>query len=159
MLGYGSEAGGRMPIQGGYSGDGYIIDPSTGQPAVSRINEAVLKEVAEQLGVPYAHRVGTGSSGSPGDGGAGNDEGSEMANSKIDEGLLVSGIEELLEQGSNTRSVYNVQIWPLGLLLVGLIMWEIYAITPRLSAALELRRVTRRNSTAGSSAGMSGSFR
>lgn len=157
VLGYGSEMGGKMPVQGGYSGDGYIIDPLTGQPAISRINEAVLKEVAEQLGVPYAHRVGAGGSGSPGNGGSSSDEGSGAVNPKIGEGLLVGGIEELLEQGSNTRSVYNVQIWPLGMALVGLMMWEIYATTPRLRGALELRRATR-DSASGRLAGTRGGF-
>ena len=135
VLGYGTSEGGRMPMQGGYEGDGYIIDPATGQPAISRINETVLNEVAEQLGVPYAHRVGLGDSAASGSG------------SRVDEGLLVGGIEELLEQGSNTRSVYNVQIWPLGLLLVGLMMWEIYATAPRLRAALELWRATRNSAS------------
>lgn len=149
VLGYGTEEGGRMPMQGGYDGDGYITDPATGQPAISRINEAVLRQVAEQLGVPYAHRTGDGAGGSGA--GAGADGGSGAV---IDEGLLVGGIEDLLAEGSNTRSVYNVQIWPLGLVLIGLMLWEIYVTAPRLRAAFELRRATKA-SAVGSPAGHS----
>lgn len=150
VLGYGTEAGGQMPMQGGYEGDGYIIDPATGQPAVSRINETVLKQVAEQLSVPYAHReLADGGSG-PGVGGGG------VAKVGIPEGLLVGGIEDLLEQGSNTRSVYNVQIWPLGIALIGLMMWEIYGAAPRLRAAAELRRATRESAVGGPGVGSPG---
>ena len=135
-----------MPMQGGYDGDGYIIDPATGQPAVSRINETVLQQVAEQLGVPYAHREGVG-------GGSGDGSGvSDGSNPGIDEGLLVGGIEDLLEQGSNTRSVYNVQIWPFGLMLSGLLLWEICAIVPRLREAVELRRASAGRTAVGQAA-------
>lgn len=146
VLGYGTEEGGQMPMQGGYDGDGYIIDPATGQPAVSRINETVLQQVAEQLGVPYAHREGVG-------GGSGDGSGvSDGSNPGIDEGLLVGGIEDLLEQGSNTRSVYNVQIWPFGLMLSGLLLWEICAIVPRLREAVELRRASAGRTAVGQAA-------
>ena len=36
---------------------GDIIDPSTGKPAVSVIDEKQLATIAKQLGVPYVHRT------------------------------------------------------------------------------------------------------
>lgn len=58
VLGYGTHAGGRMKgtmARYGRSGD-YIRDPSTGEDAVSVIDEGTLQRLAQQLGVPYAHR-------------------------------------------------------------------------------------------------------
>lgn len=59
VYGYGTEQGGKMPIQSGYyiSNDkGYIQDPSTGADALSKIDEANLKALSEELQVPYYHR-------------------------------------------------------------------------------------------------------
>ncbi|MFT4124372.1 MAG: VWA domain-containing protein [Microbacteriaceae bacterium] len=72
VLGYGTETGGRMRSFSGYSyGDtdsdsdssgvdevpGYIQDPSTGEAAVSTIDEDALRTIASQLGVDYSHRT------------------------------------------------------------------------------------------------------
>lgn len=60
VYGYGTEQGGKMPIQSGYyiSNDkGYIQDPSTGTDALSKIDEANLKALSEELQVPYYHRT------------------------------------------------------------------------------------------------------
>ncbi|TPW76015.1 VWA domain-containing protein [Schumannella soli] len=35
----------------------YLVDPSTGQPAISKIDETVLKKIASDLGVGYQHRA------------------------------------------------------------------------------------------------------
>lgn len=73
VLGYGTAEGGRMrenywedPTQFGDTGataptpeaqaPTYIQDPTTGADAVSRIDEAALQAVADQLGVPYLPR-------------------------------------------------------------------------------------------------------
>jgi Ca-activated chloride channel family protein len=62
VLGYGTEQGGRMLSFDGYndanSEPGYILDRSTdpAQEAISRIDEARLGAIAEQLGVPYVLR-------------------------------------------------------------------------------------------------------
>lgn len=56
VLGYGTTTGG--PIPGAYV-DGavtYLADSRTGAPAVSRIDEAQLWRIADQLEVPYVHR-------------------------------------------------------------------------------------------------------
>ena len=56
VLGYGTAAGGRMAITAAFE-TGDIIDPSTGKPAVSVIDEKQLATIAKQLGVPYVHRT------------------------------------------------------------------------------------------------------
>ncbi len=122
VLGYGTPEGGTMKVNGGVDDGNDIIDPATGQQAISRIDEATLQQSAEQLGVPYAHRVEPG----------------------IDDSLLVGGIDALLEENKNTRSVYNVQIWPLGFVLLGLVLWEMYASVPRLRGAYEVQRALAR---------------
>lgn len=122
VLGYGTAEGGPMKINGGMDDGGYIIDSATGQQAISHLDEATLEQVAEQLSIPYAHRVEPG----------------------IDNSLLVGGIEDLLEENTNTRTVYNVQVWPLGFALLGLVLWEILATAPRLRGAYEVQRALSR---------------
>jgi Ca-activated chloride channel family protein len=56
VLGYGTAAGGRMAITAAFE-TGDIVDPSTGQPALSVIDEKQLASIAHQLGVPYLHRT------------------------------------------------------------------------------------------------------
>jgi Ca-activated chloride channel family protein len=56
VLGYGTAAGGRMAITAAFE-TGDIVDPTTGQPAVSVIDEKQLAAIATQLGVPYVHRT------------------------------------------------------------------------------------------------------
>jgi Ca-activated chloride channel homolog len=56
VLGYGTAAGGRMAITAAFE-KGDIVDPATGQPALSVIDEKQLAAVANQLGVPYVHRT------------------------------------------------------------------------------------------------------
>lgn len=60
VLGYGSSAGGRMPT-GGEPPWTFVRDLSTGEDALSRIDEPNLQTIARQLGVDYAYRGGTGS--------------------------------------------------------------------------------------------------
>ncbi|WP_136517986.1 hypothetical protein [Cellulomonas telluris] len=59
VLGYGTAAGARMRSYDGTVDPDppYIADPAGGD-AVSRLDEAGLRAVAEQLGVPYVHRTG-----------------------------------------------------------------------------------------------------
>ena len=52
VLGYGTEAGGRMQ-EGAYNS--YVYDPQTGQAAVSKIDEANLQKIAADLGVDYLY--------------------------------------------------------------------------------------------------------
>ncbi len=59
VLGYGTPEGGQMLR---YTGAGepedgdWIIDPSTQEPALSKLDEEQLRQVAADLGVPYLHR-------------------------------------------------------------------------------------------------------
>lgn len=59
VLGYGTTEGGRMKEQvggvGAPGGGGYILDGS--DPAVSTIDEDALRAIADDLGVPYEHRI------------------------------------------------------------------------------------------------------
>lgn len=63
VLGYGTEDGGLMRAFDGFSRDdipgspAYILDPSTGLPAESVIDEDNLAAVASQLGVRYLQRT------------------------------------------------------------------------------------------------------
>ena len=56
VFGYGTAAGGPIP---GYYVDGavsYLSDSRSGAPAVSAIDEARLRGIADELGVQYVHR-------------------------------------------------------------------------------------------------------
>jgi Ca-activated chloride channel family protein len=67
VLGYGTQAGGRMTSFNGYpagepgaaAAPTWILDYSTNPPtdAVSHIDETALRTIAAQLGVPYNHRT------------------------------------------------------------------------------------------------------
>ena len=56
VLGYGTTTGGPM-LSTGLRESGDIVDPATGKPAISTIDEQQLAAIADQLGVPYLHRT------------------------------------------------------------------------------------------------------
>ncbi|MEY2849911.1 MAG: hypothetical protein RI885_2578 [Actinomycetota bacterium] len=62
VLGYGTAEGGVMRVFDGYGADddeaapSYIVDPVTGQDAVSSADEASLRAIAGQLGVGFVQR-------------------------------------------------------------------------------------------------------
>jgi Ca-activated chloride channel homolog len=60
VLGYGTERGGLMPLDEERPDAGWVPDPATGEPARSRLDEANLRTVAGQIGVPYLHRTSSG---------------------------------------------------------------------------------------------------
>lgn len=62
VLGYGTPEGGRMRENYGYDLDdeSYIYDYSTGEDAVSRIDESNLQAIADELGGEYHHRTEPG---------------------------------------------------------------------------------------------------
>ena len=61
VLGYGTEAGAKMPEADDLSDeDGYIYDQDSGEDAISRIDEDNLQEIADQLGIAYEHRTEPG---------------------------------------------------------------------------------------------------
>ena len=112
VIGYGTEEGGKMKIQRlagaeEQSGsDGYIHDKSQpGDPvAISHIDEAALNNIASRLGIDYVH--------SP------------------DKAAIESHAQSLLERATtiaeerNMRSTYRYIIWPVALILGGLLAWE-----------------------------------
>lgn len=62
VIGVGSAQGGMIPTTadgagatGSAQGDGWVIDPSTGQPGVSRLDEDTLRAVADELSGAYEH--------------------------------------------------------------------------------------------------------
>lgn len=63
VLGYGTTAGGQMPADAGSRaprpGAGLVIDPATGAPALSRIDEDNLRRIAEETDGAYVHRTGS----------------------------------------------------------------------------------------------------
>jgi Ca-activated chloride channel family protein len=58
-LGYGTTAGGRMPLVEGHPDKGWV-QARRGGDAVSRLDEANLRTAAQEMGVPYLHRTGPG---------------------------------------------------------------------------------------------------
>ena len=58
VLGYGTSEGGRMKSTRSRfdSSASYIKDPTTGEDARSVISESTLRQIGEQLGLPYVHR-------------------------------------------------------------------------------------------------------
>ncbi|WP_125775491.1 VWA domain-containing protein [Antribacter gilvus] len=127
VLGYGTEEGGRMkeydpdvpPEEAEYltdstetTADGVVPD------ALSRIDEGVLRGLADQLGVPYERRT---------------------APTPVEH--LVAGFdpEQMADDGRRTVTSYRPVVWPLGLVLAGLLAWETFAFAG--SLALERRRL------------------
>jgi len=61
VLGYGTTDGAPMIEFRGSdelftNGPPYVVDYATGEPAISRLDEPNLSEIADELGVPYIHR-------------------------------------------------------------------------------------------------------
>jgi Ca-activated chloride channel family protein len=61
VLGYGTSEGAKMPEADDLSDDdGYVYDQDSGEDAISRIDEDILQDIAEQLDIGYAHRTEPG---------------------------------------------------------------------------------------------------
>ncbi|RHW27126.1 VWA domain-containing protein [Nocardioides immobilis] len=61
VLGYGTEEGAKMPEADNLSDeDGYVYDQDRGEDAISRLDEDNLQDIANQLGIDYAHRTEPG---------------------------------------------------------------------------------------------------
>ena len=111
VLGYGTAEGGQMRYYDGTDETGpgtdapWIADDTQegSPPAVSRIDETQLRQVADQLGVDYQHRI---------------------APTEVDG--LVRGIdgELMADDGRREVSVYADVYWPAAALLTLLLAWE-----------------------------------
>ncbi|MBX9245989.1 VWA domain-containing protein [Actinotalea ferrariae] len=124
VLGYGTAEGGPMrSYDGALEPDPeapYIVDDATGEQAVSRIDEAALQAVAEQLGVPYVHRTGPD-----------------------DVAGLVEGLdpEEIASDGRRDTELWQAVTWPLALVVAALLGVEAWT-TARGWAPLRRRRAS-----------------
>ncbi len=123
VLGYGTTEGGRMlTYRSRFDRTGtYVTDPSTGQDALSMIDETQLTEIATQLGLAYVHR----------------ESGDEI-------GPVVEGID--LDRFGTSPQLEAQQVrarrelyWPLLLGLAGIAVWEVGASSAAL-ASLRRRR-------------------
>ncbi len=106
VFGYGTAEGGTMKVldwRGG--GDEYITDPSTGEDAVSRIDEENLRALATNLGVGYQHRSAPGSL--------------DALASSID-------VETIALDGRQATSTLRDVYWPFAWLIGILLAWEAY---------------------------------
>lgn len=109
VFGYGTAEGGPMRSYDGTDSTGFrndgdfIIDPQTDEPAISRLDEPALRNIAAELGLEYQHRFQPG-------------------------GLaeLVTGIDldEIAEDGRMTERRYTDWYWPAAFVLGLLLAWE-----------------------------------
>lgn len=60
VLGYGTEAGGRMPTDDEDTSSGYVYDQRSGADAVSKLDAANVATIAEQMGVDHLERTEPG---------------------------------------------------------------------------------------------------
>lgn len=109
VLGYGTDDGAPMRRYdlGVDPADSEYITDVDGSVAISRIDEQTLRTIAGQLGVSYAHRTNPGNI-----------------------GALVGGVdaETIVEDGRRVTSVYRPVVWPLALVALGLLSWEVIAL-------------------------------
>ncbi|MEO8827853.1 vWA domain-containing protein [Lapillicoccus sp.] len=129
VLGYGTAAGGPMATTGNLS-EGDVVDPSTGKPAISTIDEKQLAQIADQLGVPYLHRQS-------------DDAGQAIVDAvHLTQLGSVSGAEQI-ELGGRTE-LYWVLL--LAVALVG--AWELGLVIASLTSLAALKRRTALGRTA-----------
>lgn len=106
VLGYGTPEGGQMLRYTGVDPqqqDDWIIDPKTNEPALSKLDEEQLRQVADDLGITYVHRV----------------EPTSLENI-IDE----VSIDEAASDGRRDAVMHTGVFWVGGLLLGVLFAWE-----------------------------------
>lgn len=115
VLGYGTAEGGHMrsydgsPATGEHTGADYIPDETSGEPGVSTIDEAALEGVAQDLGIDYLHRTGGSQDAPP-------------------EDFTELDVQAVLSDGRAATGSRRYLVWPLGLLVSGLLIWEIVDI-------------------------------
>ncbi|MFD1718811.1 vWA domain-containing protein [Georgenia deserti] len=119
VFGYGTPEGGRMRQYDGTDSSGagtdapYITDETQpgSPPAVSRIDERNLRQVAEELGVEYTHRV--------------EPNGVDHITDGID-------VEEIAAaDGRRSVDTYRDVTWPISAALAVLVAWEAFYLSGR----------------------------
>ncbi|MGC5627622.1 vWA domain-containing protein [Georgenia sp. Z1344] len=129
VLGYGTTDGGQMRSYDGTERTGpgttspYITDDSTGEPAISTIDETNLRAVAEELGVEYLHRTEPGGL------------------DAVVEGIDVEAIARA--DGRQNVDVYRDVWWPAMYVLVLLLAWEAFEIARRMRGTFDSGSVRR----------------
>jgi Ca-activated chloride channel family protein len=123
VLGYGTAQGGRMQSRPGpYGAAGrYIQDPRTGEDALSRLDEPMLRAIASQLGLSYVHR---------------------RAGGTVDEALAAVDLDRFGTSDELERERLRVREELYWVLLVGLGLigaWEVGASVSALFAARSRR--------------------
>lgn len=125
VLGYGTADGGRMRIYTERDSqlDQYIQDPDTGEDALSRIDEDMLRGIADDLGVEYLHRTSTGG---------------------LDD--LAAGIaDDAQRERTGTREGDRRLYWIAAFGIVALVLWQLAVTSIEFSDARRaLGRPTRR---------------
>lgn len=123
VLGYGTTAGGKMRDYWGYDSpvgnDGYIYDYATGEDAISRIDEANLQQIAQQMDVAYVHRTEPGGL----------------------DGLIRTAAAKAAQRstaGDGALTGERHVAWMLGLLVVALAGWQVVAT---MQAGFEARQM------------------
>lgn len=107
VLGYGTTDGAEMPASDDLDLDlGYVEDPETGEPAISRADPDNLQEIADELDVDFQHRTGTG----------------DM--DRIVDSFEASYVDG--ERGDGPPAEHDLT-WAFGLLLLGLVLLELRA--------------------------------
>lgn len=106
VLGYGTSEGGQMLRYTGVGepeeGD-WIVDPGTQEPAVSKLDEDQLRQVAADLDVPYLHR---------------------FEPSSLQTVVEELNIDDVASDGRRDAIVYRGVFWILGLALGIGLAWE-----------------------------------
>lgn len=104
VLGYGTTAGAKMPEADDLSiRDGYVYDQDRREDAVSRLDEANLRAIADQLDIDYAHRTEPGGM-----------------------RAVAAGFEAAyaLDEGEDAPAEHDLT-WLFGLVLLGLVLLEL----------------------------------
>lgn len=132
VLGYGTAEGAAMQEfvgrerRSSVGEDPYLIDPVTGEHAISRADEAELRGIATDIGVPYLHRQ------SPGDLG-------DLADEIRDAAATANASE---------RPARNRLYWIPAAALVALVLWQVAASADEAAAARRLFGSASRRSAA-----------
>ncbi|WP_051196499.1 vWA domain-containing protein [Jonesia quinghaiensis] len=113
VLGYGTEDGGRMKSydpSGFQADDEYIVDWSTGDPAISQADPADIAALATELGVPHV-----------------------MLNEQQDLTDFTEGFdpELIVSEGRRVVEIPQLMIWPFTAAMSLLLLWELAYQTSR----------------------------
>lgn len=107
VLGYGTEKGASMPSSDDLDEDqGVVLDPETNQTAISRADLGNLEDIADELGVPFAHRTST------------------AGFARVTDAFEASYVDG---GGGEGRPAKHDLTWLFGLVLLGLVLVELRA--------------------------------